>query len=711
MTNIEDLVQKISQHTGLSRADIKQKIDKKKEELEFLINDIAAAHIIAKDYEVPLGRPDTKKRPELTIKSLKQMEPGLSGVNITGIILRVYHPIEFSREAGKGLLAPILLHDGSDSIRTIFWGTKAQQIAENHLRRGSVINLKQGYTKLGRSGNLELHIGDRGFVNILTDVKNDTYPDPDNEIIDLDVLDEEIMEIDTKGTVIKLGRLVTFSRADGTEGRVANVHIKGTQISRRIVFWDQRAEEAFNFTRGDELLIQGVNVKLDRDGNPELHSTRSTYVTKIGHKTLPPLEESTLPEQEEIQQGTAMKDIDAINSQDTYVSVNVKKGPVSAIREFSRKDGSTGSVCRGFIFDNTGVATIVLWNDANSEFDAFQDQSILIENLRVSLSKYNTIELHTTTNTRILEVDEDIGDPPLTDIALLVPEKGVACVQGLVQDLSEIREFNRSDGSPGKVRSLTLEDGSETTRIVAWNDNVEKLDGLDSETTQYVKVLYGGIRENQEGRIEIHLNFQSDVQEYSEIPSELLKIERKQRMPDTGQSSNDYIKTHLAELSNEADGDTIEVIGKVIRLFQQSPYYWGCSICKKKVDQSEGEEEWNCREHGKVDPTVRLRVSGLLDDGTGTIKVTFFGKSGEILTGFKSDDIKQMVEEGKTDDQIFEEMQLQSEGKTVQINGRVQLRTQEVQEETVQRQELYVNRIRFPSPKALSEEILGELKE
>ena len=56
-------------------------------------------------------------------------------------------------------------------------------------------------------------------------------------------------------------------------------------------------------------------------------------------------------------------------------------------------------------------------------------------------------------------------------------------------------------------------------------------------------------------------------------------------------------------------------------------------------------------------------------------------------------------------------MRKKSEGKTVQIKGRVQLRTQEVQEETVQRQELSVNRIRFPSPKTLSEELLAELQE
>ncbi len=711
MANIEDLIQKISQHTGLSRAEIKQKIDAKKEELEHLINDIAAAHIIAKDFNVPIGRPESQKKPELTIKKLKQMEPGLSGVNITGVILRIYNPIEFSREGGKSLLAPILLHDGSDSIRTLLWGTKARQVTENQLRRGTIVNLKQGYTKLGRNKDLELHLGDRGFVNIIIDAEKEAYPDPEDEIIDLDVLDEEMEEIDTKGTVTKLGRLVTFNRADGTEGRVSNVFLKGNRVSTRIVFWDQRAEDAFNFTRGDELLIQGANVKLDRDGKPELHSNRSTNVTKVGHTSLPPLEEKIGPEGEI--QSSKVKEIQDISSEDNFISVEVKKGPISDIREFTRKDGSIGSVRRGIIFDNTGVVSIVLWGDGNSEFDNFNDQSIQISNLRVSLSKFNTIELHTTTNTTFSEdtTNKINSGPPVTQITSLQTEKGIGCVQGILQSVSDIREFNRSDGSSGKVRSIELEDDSDSIRIVAWNDNVEKFDHLDPEKTNYVKILYGGIRENQEGRVEIHLNFQSEVREESEIPSSLQHIQKKQYTTETSQSTIDYIKTHLAELSNEADGDTIEVVGKVIRLFQQSPYYHGCSICKKKVDQTEDGNEWNCREHGIVEPTIRVRISGLLDDGTGTIKVTFFGISGEILTGFKERDIEQMINEGKTDDQIFEEMQNESEGKTVQLKGRIQLKTQEVQEETVQRQELYVNRIRFPSPKTLSEELIAELQE
>jgi len=55
LNNLEELIQKIAQKTELSRGEIKKKIEEKKEELGFFVNDIAAAHIIAKDLNIPLG--------------------------------------------------------------------------------------------------------------------------------------------------------------------------------------------------------------------------------------------------------------------------------------------------------------------------------------------------------------------------------------------------------------------------------------------------------------------------------------------------------------------------------------------------------------------------------------------------------------------------------------------------------------------------------
>ncbi|MHA2238968.1 MAG: DUF2240 family protein, partial [Candidatus Hodarchaeales archaeon] len=669
MTTIEELIQKISQHTRLSKEEITDLINKKKEELEFLINDIAAAHIIAKDHNVPIGKSANEKSPKLTIKRLKQMEPGLSGIKLRGVILRVNNPIEFKREGGKGLLVPILLHDGTESIRTVFWGNMAKLLADKKFTRGTIVELKQAYTKAGRTGNIELHMGDRGLMKEITDPEPDKYPDPDAELIKLDIIDEEIFEVDIKVTVMRLGRLVTFNRADGTEGKVANLIVKGEQVTRRMVFWDDQAENAFNFSRGDELLIQGANIKLDREGVPEIQTTRATYVTKIGHTALPPLEEKT--EEIEERKPSELKNINEISSEDEYVSIQVNKGPISDIREFTRKDGSIGRVQRTLLFDESGIVTVVFWNETINDLEIAPGKSLKIENLRVNLSKFQTIELHTNNNTIITNLDgSQINDePPIQEIGSLNPEKGVACIEGVFQNITDIREFSRSDGSSGRVASLTVEDNSDSTRVVGWNENVDKFEIIDSEMTKYVKILYGGIRKNQDGFVEIHLNNQSEVIGSEEIPSNLRNIQKREQVS-SSYTAIEYIKTNLAELASDADDEAIEVVGKIIRLFQQTPYYWACPECNKRVDQSEDNEKiWLCREHDEIKPILRFRLSGLLDDSSGTIKVTFFGRSGEILTGFKKEDIEGMINKDKSDDEIFEVLQEEAEGKTVRILG------------------------------------------
>lgn len=709
LSNIEELVQKISQKTGLSRGEIKKKIEEKQKELGFFVNDIAAAHIIAKDLNVPLGRPELKKRPTLTITSLKKMEPGLSGVSLTARVIRVYQPIEFVREGNKGILAPILLHDGTDSIRTVLWGNMARRITDNQIERGSVIKIKQGYTKQGRNQELELHLGDRGLLELDTETESEKFPDPEDEILSLDSLDEEMLDIDAKATVLNVGKLVTFNRSDGTEGRVSNLFLKGSKVRRRMVFWDNRAEAAFNFTRGDKILIQGANIKLNRDGKPEIHTTRTTQITKTGHQTLPSVDETS--ESEVSEREVIEKKIAEIEPNDGMVTIIARKGPVSKSSSFKRSDGSTGSLKRAAIFDETCATTLVLWNEAISSFDDLGDEPFQINKLRVNLSRYKTLELHTVSETEFnpLESSQIPEDPPVQNIKEIKPQSGLVCVQGVIQSVSEVNEFNRADGSTGRVASMSIQDTTGLIRVVAWDDNVEKLNSIQEKEMTFVKIFFGRIRQKDTETMEIHLSPQSHVRPSSRIPVALRSVEIVEEEQTTPQSVPDYQKTQLSELAENEDEVLIEVIGKVSRLFQQSPYYRACPECRKKVNEMDS--GWICQEHEVVEPQIRFRLSGTLDDGTSTMRTVFFGLSGEILTGMGSNDILKLIENGLTDDEIFTIVQQEVEGKTVLIQGRVQLKTQEVQGETIQQQELFANRVRFPSPKIMAEELVSELQE
>ena len=107
--------------------------------------------------------------------------------------------------------------------------------------------------------------------------------------------------------------------------------------------------------------------------------------------------------------------------------------------------------------------------------------------------------------------------------------------------------------------------------------------------------------------------------------------------------------------------------------FQQIPYYYACPKCRKKA--TETGSGWYCQEHQEVEPEARFRLSGILDDGTGTIRTTFFGLSGEILTGMSGRDIQNLIDNNLNDNEIFTDRRHEAEGKTVLIQGRVKLQT------------------------------------
>ena len=92
-----------------------------------------------------------------------------------------------------------------------------------------------------------------------------------------------------------------------------------------------------------------------------------------------------------------------------------------------------------------------------------------------------------------------------------------------------------------------------------------------------------------------------------------------------------------------------------------------------------------------------------------SVKATFFGRSGEKLAGLKGRDIQKMLEHNLTDDEIFTAVQKEAEGRTILLQGRLQLQTREIEGETMQSQTLFANRVIFPNPKALSEELISQL--
>lgn len=154
---LDRVIDKIKQETGITETEIKEKIKAKVSQLSGLISEEGAAYIIANELGVKLF--------EQTIGRLqiKNIIAGMRNVETAGRIQRIFPPKEFSTENGKGKVGSVQIADSTGRIRVVFWHSQADII--NKLKEGTIIKIKGAYARENK-GRLELHMSERSSIEI-----------------------------------------------------------------------------------------------------------------------------------------------------------------------------------------------------------------------------------------------------------------------------------------------------------------------------------------------------------------------------------------------------------------------------------------------------------------------------------------------------------------------------------------------------------------
>jgi len=165
MFSLDEIIEKICEHTGMTQKKVMQLIDEKEDELSGLVSREGAAYIVARELGISLLR-ESKK--QLKVKSLTE---GLSSVDIVARVVRIYEPREFQKEDRKGSVASLILGDETGMVRLSLWNEEVEEIAELGLREGDVVKVTRGYVKMDNRGNLDLRIGKGRIEKIEEEVK------------------------------------------------------------------------------------------------------------------------------------------------------------------------------------------------------------------------------------------------------------------------------------------------------------------------------------------------------------------------------------------------------------------------------------------------------------------------------------------------------------------------------------------------------------
>lgn len=189
-----------------------------------------------------------------------------------------------------------------------------------------------------------------------------------------------------------------------------------------------------------------------------------------------------------------------------------------------------------------------------------------------------------------------------------------------------VREFERQ-GTKGKVLNVIAGDETGNVRLVLWGRNAELADKIAEG--QVIRVVSGYVKLDRAGKAELHAGNRTRL---ILNPDD----ERSRAIPEIAAIMAERPKvTYIADLKGAGEGARIRAA--VLKVFQRQPFFEVCPSCGRSLSNGE------CREHKAVQPAKALIVSAMLDDGTGSIRATFFKKAAEQLLGMSTADAEKIA--------------------------------------------------------------------
>ncbi len=206
--------------------------------------------------------------------------------------------------------------------------------------------------------------------------------------------------------------------------------------------------------------------------------------------------------------------------------------------------------------------------------------------------------------------------------------KKMDLVARIVQ-ISEIREFERKDKEKGRVCNLVLTDGTGNIRLPLWDKQISMVEEGKIKEGDVIGIKNAFSKENTFSGVEIRLPRLGRIE----------KIEDDESIPKQVNESN-FKRLPIRKLKE----GNCEVRGSIVQIFNINPLFQTCPKCRAKLDKID--EDYKCPEHGKVTPENNMIISGIVDDGTSSIRSVFFRDQAKAITGLEPSVLLNMPQDG-----------------------------------------------------------------
>ena len=587
---------------------------------------------------------DSSKFPayEETITNISDIKPDTK-VNVIARIVRIPTVRSYEKNGKEGKVASIELQDATGKITYTLWNKNVELIDELKLEDGDTVKIlaAQSRERTNRDGVSEISLShwDGRIIKGEYDV-----PEVEQEFLPIGGLREQ-NDVSIKGVVVRLQDIKKFIRkTDNTEGKLGNFDVGDASGEIRVTVWGDDTDLSIN--KGDIVKVIGGDVRFD-DYTKTGYSMNTNFNTQI---TINP-ENLSMEEIEEFDRireqlrPTPIGNINEIDDDGIEIDVIGRILSVNDVNEFQRDDGSVGIVRSLLFADESGKVQLSLWNErAQEEYhvgDAYQ-----IENARTRLGMYD-VDLNIGGGSRLIKLSEEQASamfiPELTTLEKAIydykkisdvdeDERDIIII-GRIIELNDVHQFDRDTGETGFVRNIEMADDTGSIKVVLWGSDAK----MDLEMGMPLKLQNPRISLDMDNRLEATVSRGTAILKPNE--SEIEKLPTYDELVEAI-----FVKKTIEALAE--DDTNVCVTGSIKEVGTDKNILKRCPNCNGNVEQTIEENVCDFCGHNFDEPDYTLMIPTQIEDETGEIQVTFFGKLAEELSGLKTDDVAELVEEG-----------------------------------------------------------------
>lgn len=507
----EIYVNKIIEDTGLTRKEIQNLVEDKKNELKGLISEEGALFIIAKELGVDIKGENKELLKEIEI-FISDITQNMKNITLYGRIKEIYKINSFEKSDGnKGYVGSFLLNDNTGDARIVLWDNQVNIFTEPNFEKNELIKIINGSAKKGKYGGMEIHVGSYGKVILSPeDVDYKKYPKITYKSINITDINLNLNSVAIEGKIIQLFPKKEFTRKDGEVGKVQSLTLLDASGSIRITFWNEETEKLNELKINDVISVTNLNPRLSTldSKTMELMANRNTNITiKKGDLDI---------------KGETIKNIKELQNRRGIVSFEGIITSVDNIKTISLKSGDDVSLLGFIVSDNTDGIRVTLWRENAEEYSKLLNvgQGLSLKNVLVKFSSFSNRNEISLINDSTLEL-KDLDIKNLKSIELVGTERqanfsgnytkintintpGIIEIKGFIaKDLNNISVYEActncfkklencscDQGENTELRmiiSLIIDDGTGTIRTTFMGEKAEKIIGVKTTNIAQIK--------------------------------------------------------------------------------------------------------------------------------------------------------------------------------------------------------------------------------